>query len=116
MEPHQGSAPAAAIVASQRRPVPMSRDKTLYSCAECGGTTPKWLGQCPHCRAWNTLTEALAEPATARNRYGQGHGHGHALNAAQPVAPLSAIEASEVARAANFTLSCSAVQYVLMLS
>ena len=43
----------------------MSRDKTLYSCAECGGTTPKWLGQCPHCRAWNTLTEALAEPATA---------------------------------------------------
>ena len=79
----------------------MSRDKTLYSCAECGGTTPKWLGQCPHCRAWNTLTEALAEPATARNRYGQGHGHGHALNAAQPVAPLSAIESSEVARAAS---------------
>jgi DNA repair protein RadA/Sms len=77
----------------------MSRDKTLYSCTECGGTTPKWLGQCPHCRAWNTLTETLAEPAAARNRYGQGHGH--ALNAAQPVAPLSSIEASEVARAAS---------------
>jgi len=77
----------------------MSRDKTLYSCAECGGTTPKWLGQCPHCRAWNTLTESLAEPAAARNRYGQGHGH--ALNAAQPVAPLSSIEASEVARTAS---------------
>jgi len=77
----------------------MSRDKTLYSCTECGGTTPKWLGQCPHCRAWNTLTESLAEPAAARNRYGQGHGH--ALNAAQPVAPLSSIEASEVARTAS---------------
>ena len=77
----------------------MSRDKTLYSCTECGGTTPKWLGQCPHCRAWNTLTETLAEPAAARNRYGQGPGH--ALNAAQPVVPLSSIEASEVARAAS---------------
>ena len=77
----------------------MSRDKTLYACTECGGTTPKWLGQCPHCRAWNTLTESLAEPAAARNRYGQGHGH--ALNAAQPVAPLSSIEASEVARTAS---------------
>ncbi len=77
----------------------MSRDKTLYACTECGGTTPKWLGQCPHCRAWNTLAESLAEPAAARNRYGQGHGH--ALNAAQPVAPLSSIEASEVARTAS---------------
>ncbi|MGL4435809.1 MAG: ATPase domain-containing protein, partial [Giesbergeria sp.] len=77
----------------------MSRDKTLFTCAECGGTTPKWLGQCPHCRAWNTLTEALAEPAAARNRYGQGTSH--ALNAAQPVTPLSAIEASDVARAAS---------------
>ena len=77
----------------------MSRDKTLYACTECGGTTPKWLGQCPHCRAWNTLAESLAEPAAARNRYGQGHGH--ALNAARPVAPLSSIEASEVARTAS---------------
>jgi DNA repair protein RadA/Sms len=32
--------------------------KTIYTCRECGGTSPKWLGQCPHCRAWNTLDEA----------------------------------------------------------
>ena len=33
--------------------------KTLYSCAQCGGQTPKWQGQCPHCGAWNSLVETL---------------------------------------------------------
>ncbi len=71
----------------------MARDKTVYTCRECGGQSPKWLGQCPHCRAWNTLDEGPAEPAagTARNRY-QG------LAAAQPVRALAEIEASEVDR------------------
>ena len=31
--------------------------KTEFVCSECGGTSPKWQGQCPHCRAWNTLQE-----------------------------------------------------------
>ena len=31
--------------------------KTEFVCTECGGTSPKWQGQCPHCRAWNTLQE-----------------------------------------------------------
>ncbi|HFA8537571.1 TPA: hypothetical protein WM165_000218, partial [Neisseria gonorrhoeae] len=29
--------------------------KTLYQCTECGGTSPKWQGKCPHCGEWNTL-------------------------------------------------------------
>ncbi|MFM8636887.1 MAG: hypothetical protein ACKOER_04015, partial [Betaproteobacteria bacterium] len=33
----------------------MAKDKSLYTCSDCGGTTPKWLGQCPNCQAWNTL-------------------------------------------------------------
>ena len=41
----------------------MAKDKTLYTCIECGGTTPKWLGQCPHCQAWNTLSETAAPNA-----------------------------------------------------
>ena len=39
----------------------MAKPKTVYSCTECGGQTPKWQGQCPHCTAWNTLVEAAAE-------------------------------------------------------
>ena len=71
----------------------MARDaKTLYTCRDCGGTSPKWLGQCPHCRAWNTLEESLAEPAGAsKNRF-------QALAKSQPVATLSDIDAAEVTR------------------
>lgn len=44
----------------------MSKTKTIYSCAECGGQTLKWQGQCPHCAAWNSLTETVAERAGTR--------------------------------------------------
>jgi len=44
----------------------MAKAKSQYVCAECGGTSPKWQGQCPHCSAWNSLAEALVEKATAR--------------------------------------------------
>jgi len=44
----------------------MAKPKTIYSCTECGGQTLKWQGQCPHCNAWNTLVESVAERATTR--------------------------------------------------
>ncbi|MEX5284718.1 DNA repair protein RadA [Selenomonas sputigena] len=31
--------------------------KTVFVCQECGYDTPKWLGKCPGCGAWNTLVE-----------------------------------------------------------
>ena len=74
----------------------MSKDKSVYVCSDCGGTTPRWLGKCPQCDAWNTLIESAVQPANARNRYGDtARG---ALHAAQPVVPLSAIEASDFER------------------
>lgn len=72
----------------------MAKDKSIYICSECGGTSPKWLGKCPACGAWNTLVESVAE-APGRNRYQALAG---GLNALQPVATLSEIEASEVDR------------------
>ena len=39
----------------------MAKDKTIHTCSECGGTSPRWLGKCPHCNAWNTLVEGVAE-------------------------------------------------------
>ena len=48
----------------------MAKDKTQFSCTECGGTSPKWLGRCPHCEAWNTLVEAVVTDAGAvKNRF-----------------------------------------------
>ncbi|MFO0325875.1 MAG: ATPase domain-containing protein, partial [Burkholderiales bacterium] len=46
----------------------MAKAKTIYSCTECGGQSSKWTGQCPHCQAWNTLVESIAETAST-NRF-----------------------------------------------
>jgi len=48
----------------------MAKAKIIYSCTECGGQVFKWQGQCPHCTAWNTLVESVAELETSgKNRY-----------------------------------------------
>jgi DNA repair protein RadA/Sms len=50
----------------------VGRAKTVYVCAECGQSSPKWLGQCPACRRWNTLQEevARAEPRGVARGWG----------------------------------------------
>jgi DNA repair protein RadA/Sms len=72
----------------------MAREKSVYTCTECGGTSPRWLGRCPSCEAWNTLVESVAEGA-ARNRY---HTTRRGLIATQAVATLAEIEAADVER------------------
>ena len=68
----------------------MAKEKTQFVCSDCGGSSLKWLGKCPHCNAWNTLQEARAE-AGATHRF-------HSLGGVQPVATLSDIVVAEVAR------------------
>jgi DNA repair protein RadA/Sms len=70
----------------------MAKEKTSYTCTECGGSSPRWLGKCPHCEAWNTLVETVAEaPGTGRNRFAS-------LAKTAAVAALGDIEASEIDR------------------
>ncbi len=76
----------------------MAKDKTIYTCSECGGKTPKWLGKCPHCNAWNTLIESIAEaPGAGKNRFGAQGTHA-SLTASAPVQALCDIEASDFER------------------
>lgn len=35
------------------------KTKLVFACRECGYNSPKWLGKCPGCGAWNTLVEEL---------------------------------------------------------
>lgn len=45
----------------------MAKAKTRFVCASCGYETSRWLGKCPECDSWNTLTEAPEEvPAPER--------------------------------------------------
>jgi len=68
----------------------MAKAKTIYACTECGGQAPKWQGQCPHCQAWNTLVESVAEAAAPKRFSG--------LAQASQVMKLADVEAKEEAR------------------
>ncbi len=69
----------------------MAKPKTQYVCNECGGTTAKWAGQCPHCSTWNSLVETVEQKNTANNRFA-------ALAPTSAVQKLSNIDAADVPR------------------
>jgi len=69
------------------------KQKTVFACGECGHASPKWLGQCPACRRWNTLNEELPPPEDR----GVPRSFGGVARAARPT-PLHEVEASEECR------------------
>jgi DNA repair protein RadA/Sms len=69
----------------------LAKAKTIYVCSACGGSTPRWQGQCPACQAWNTLEETLSESTSTNARF-QG------LAQAVPRQKLSAIKAEDMPR------------------
>ena len=46
----------------------MAKPTTQFVCAECGYTSPKWLGRCPDCGKFNTLAEEAIAPATTAKK------------------------------------------------
>jgi DNA repair protein RadA/Sms len=69
----------------------LAKAKTIYVCSACGGSTPRWQGQCPACQAWNTLEESISESTSSNARF-QG------LAQAVPRQKLSAIKAEDMPR------------------
>ncbi|MBQ6997087.1 MAG: DNA repair protein RadA [Oscillospiraceae bacterium] len=43
----------------------MAKTKTVFFCTDCGTETPKWMGRCPGCGAFNTMQEHIERPAAA---------------------------------------------------
>lgn len=41
----------------------MAKAKTVFFCTNCGTETPKWMGRCPGCGAFNTMEEHIEKPA-----------------------------------------------------
>lgn len=70
----------------------MAKSKTVYTCTECGGTAPKWAGQCPNCQQWNTLVETVAQPTSGVSARFQS------LASSATVRKLSDIDAVDVPR------------------
>ena len=42
-----------------------------FFCTDCGNESPKWLGRCPYCSAWNTLVES--ESVEKRNVFSKAN-------------------------------------------
>ena len=43
----------------------MAKTKTVFYCTDCGTETPKWMGRCPGCGAFNTMQEHIEKPIAA---------------------------------------------------
>ena len=50
----------------------MAKLHTVYRCGECGYESGKWMGKCPGCGSWNTMTEQLPEAAAPQRAAGAG--------------------------------------------
>ncbi|MHA3224421.1 DNA repair protein RadA [Globicatella sulfidifaciens] len=57
----------------------MAKKRIMYECMACGYESPKWLGKCPECGAWNQMEEQIVHPtvvqraSTASNRTGDNY-------------------------------------------
>jgi DNA repair protein RadA/Sms len=73
------------------------RPSTVFVCQECGSQSPKWLGRCGDCGAWNSFVEERAQSNDAAS--GAAAGHRYALSGAAGAARLYAdIELEQHAR------------------
>jgi DNA repair protein RadA/Sms len=82
----------------------MPKSTITFVCADCGGESLRWAGQCPHCQAWNTLQEfQVRKPAGhGLGTRSAGRGNGGAARAsvqggARPV-PLTMVTTETSAR------------------
>jgi len=70
--------------------------KTLYRCSQCDHTTPAWLGQCPNCKSWNSLSE---ETVSTEKAGISGSASSSARNQKRnPPVNISKIESSDTER------------------
>jgi DNA repair protein RadA/Sms len=73
----------------------MAKPRTSFVCSECGAVASRWSGQCPDCKAWNTMTEQVE--STGVNRMSQTQNH-KSLAQTAPVLSLADIDATDVPR------------------
>ena len=73
------------------------KTKTVYVCSQCGESFPKWMGQCPSCKSWNTLSEYKVSQGAAE-RFGSDRHRSRSIIEATEVKDLSSVQAEDVPR------------------
>lgn len=72
----------------------MAKKKTKFICQSCGYESARWMGKCPGCAAWNTMTEEVevAAPKGTRGAFQ------HSASVPQKATPINAIETQDEPR------------------
>src|SRR3981189_2995670 len=81
--------------------------KTIFACQECGAQSPKWLGRCTECGAWNSLVEEHAAAGGGQKAISHRCGGASASSGAQLYADV------ELAKHARLTTSIDEFDRVL---
>ncbi|MRX72573.1 DNA repair protein RadA [Bacillus lacus] len=66
----------------------MAKTKSKFICQECGYESAKWMGKCPACGAWNTMTEETIKAASPGRRTTFNHSN----STVQKPSPITQIE------------------------
>jgi len=45
----------------------LAKDKKVYICKDCGARSPKWMGKCNDCGAWNTYEEKIVKASDLKS-------------------------------------------------
>ena len=78
---------------SVKKETRVAKIKTSFYCTACGSELSKWAGQCPDCKAWNTVEEfrQAAVPGVSRKSGFTGTTH-------QQVTELAEVSDQKIAR------------------
>src|SRR3982075_106459 len=85
--------------------------RTVFVCQECGSQSPKWVGRCGDCGAWNSFVEERAQPQDA-NAAAAG-GHRYALSGAGAAAGARLYSEIDVEQHARLTTGIDEFDRVL---
>ncbi len=74
----------------------MAKIKKAWFCSSCGNESPKWMGKCPACGEWNTMTEEIVSRDTGNIPTSRSQAFLQNINS-RPL-PLSRIETGNESR------------------
>ncbi|MCD7036550.1 DNA repair protein RadA [Metabacillus sp. GX 13764] len=72
----------------------MAKTKSKFICQSCGYESAKWMGKCPGCGEWNTMTEETMKAAGSSRRTS----FQHSSQTVQKPSPITSIETANEPR------------------
>ncbi len=72
----------------------MSKSKSQFVCSNCGYISPRWIGKCSECSAWNSFVEEVVSISSENSKAKGARSYGSSGGATRPL-KLSEINVSD---------------------